>query len=90
MAKAISEGLSFISDPANLARMDKETPIGLFSGGEDPVGGMGKGVEKVLTMFQDAGCRKVSMKLYPGARHEILNEVNRQEVYAVVLAWLAK
>ena len=90
MAKAISEGLSFISDPANLARMDKETPIGLFSGGEDPVGGMGKGVEKVLTMFQDAGCRKVSMKLYPGARHEILNEVNRQEVYADFLAWLEK
>lgn len=88
MFHAMMEGLQYIGDPKNLARMDKTTPVALFSGDDDPVGGQGKGVEKVYRLFQAAGCTDVSMKLYPGARHEILNEVNRQEVYADMLAWL--
>ena len=88
MFRAMMEGLQYIGDPKNLARMDKATPVALFSGDADPVGGRGKGVEKVYRLFRAAGCRDVTMKLYPGARHEILNEVNRQEVYADMLAWL--
>lgn len=68
--------------------MDKQTPVGIFSGDADPVGSMGKGVEKVYNYFVSAGCEDVTMKLYPGARHEILNETNRQEVYGDLLVWL--
>ena len=49
---------------------------------------MGEGVRKVYGFFQDAGVRDVTMKLYPGGRHEMLNEINRDEVYQDVLAWL--
>lgn len=88
MSYAIAEGLQFIGDPRNLARMDPSTPVALFSGEADPVGGMGKGVKKVYQLFQQAGCTDLSLKLYPGARHEILNETNRQEVYRDMLLWL--
>ena len=88
MNHAMMTGLQYIARKENLAKMDKNTPVGLFSGDADPVGAMGKGVKKVYGFFRDAGCRNVTMKLYPGARHEILNETNRQEVYADLLTWL--
>ena len=88
MNHAMMTGLQYIAKKENLAKMDKNTPVGLFSGDADPVGAMGKGVKKVYGFFRDAGCRNVTMKLYPGARHEILNETNRREVYVDLLAWL--
>lgn len=88
MNHAMMTGLRYIAKKENLAKMDKETPVGLFSGDADPVGAMGKGAERVYGFFREAGCRNVTMKLYPGARHEILNEINREEVYADLLAWL--
>ena len=88
MSRDMMEGLQFIADPNNLAKMDPDTPICLFSGEQDPVGSMGAGVRKVYGFFQDAGVRDVTMKLYPGGRHEMLNEINRDEVYQDVLTWL--
>lgn len=81
-------GLQFIANKENLAKMDKDTPVYFFSGDQDPVGAMGEGVKKVFGFFQSAGVRDVTMKLYPGGRHEMLNELNRAEVYADVLSWL--
>lgn len=49
---------------------------------------MGRGVEQVVRMFQDAGCRDLSLHLYPGARHELFHEQNRREVWADLLDWL--
>ena len=63
-------------------------PILLISGDMDPVGGMGKGVRKVDRFLENSGHTRVTFKLYPGARHEILNETNRQEVYDDVLLFL--
>ena len=83
-------GLQFIAGKENLARMDKDTPVYFFSGDKDPVGGTGEGVRKVCGFFRDAGVKDVTMKLYPGGRHEMLNETNRDEVYADVLSWLEK
>jgi len=88
MNHAMMTGLQYISSRKNLQRMDPATPVALFSGDQDPVGGMGKGVRKVYGFFRDAGCRDVTMKLYPGARHEVINELNREEVYADMLTWL--
>lgn len=88
MFGAMMRGLQFIAKPANLAKMDPNTPVYLFSGDRDPVGGMGKGVEKVAALFRRAGCADLSLKLYPGGRHEMLNETNRDQVYQDVLAWL--
>lgn len=81
-------GLQGIAKKTNLARMDKETPVYFFSGGQDPVGAQGRGVEKVAAMFRAAGCKNVSVKLYPGGRHEMFHEINRQEAMENLLKWL--
>lgn len=81
-------GIKFITNPANLKRMDPNTPVLFFSGAKDPVGDSGTGVRKAYQSFLDAGCKNVSIRLYPNGRHEILNELNREEVYADVLAWM--
>ena len=80
--------LQFIARRDQLARMDPSVPVCFLSGQEDPVGGMGRGVEKVVRMFRDAGCRDLSVRLYPGARHELFHEQNRWEVWADLLNWL--
>ena len=82
------EGLQFISNKKNLAKMDPNTPVYLFSGDNDPVGSNGRGVEKVCGYFRAAGTKDLTMKLYPGGRHEMLNETNKDEVFNHVLAWL--
>lgn len=71
----------------NLRRMNLSTPVLFLSGAMDPVGGCGKEVTRAFNSFRKAGVREVRMKLYPGARHEILNDVCRQEVYDDLLAW---
>ncbi|MBC8570825.1 alpha/beta fold hydrolase [Zongyangia hominis] len=63
-------------------------PVFLFSGNQDPVGGYGKGVTKVYHQLKRAGVADITLKLYEGGRHEMLNETNRQDVYLDVLDWL--
>ena len=81
-------GLDFIRKPANLAKMKKTMPVLFFSGTDDPVGGWSKGVRRVVASFIRAGMKDVTLRLYDGGRHEMLNETNKQEVYDDVLAWL--
>ena len=81
-------GLKYIGKQANVNRINKDLPILLFSGDHDPVGSMGRGVKKVYKSFLKAGCKDVTLKLYPGGRHEMLNETNRQEVYEDIFRWL--
>ena len=90
MFRDMMGGLQYISSEKALSRMDPRTPIYLFSGDRDPVGSNGEGVKKVYGFFQDHGTADLTMKLYPGGRHEMLNEINKGEVYADVLAWLEK
>lgn len=88
MNHAMMTGLQYVANKKNLAKMDRNTPIYFFAGDEDPVGASGKGVRKVAGWFRDAGVKDVTVKLYPGGRHEMLNETNKEEVYADTLAWI--
>ena len=88
MFRDMMGGLQYIARRDNLSRMDPDTPVRFFSGDQDPVGSMGAGVRKVEAMFRAAGCREVSVRLYPGGRHEMLNEINRAQVWQDVLDWL--
>lgn len=81
-------GIGFITRQANLARMDRTTPVFFIAGDQDPVGDMGKGVRRAYDSFRKAGVGDVSIKLYHGLRHEILNETGKQYVYQDVLDWL--
>ena len=83
------QGFRFNQRRENLAQMDADTPILLISGADDPVGGMGRGVEKTRKAFVDAGVKNVEMILCPGLRHEILNEPSAPEAAdAPILQWL--
>ena len=68
-------------------KLPKGLPIALFSGDMDPVGSYGKGVVKVYDAMRAAGIQDVTLKLYRGGRHEIINETNRAEVYEDILTW---
>lgn len=81
-------GVKFITNKKNLTKMNKNMPVYFMSGSMDPVGECGKGVEKAYNNFIEAGMNDVSIKLYPEGRHEMLNEINKKEVYSDVLAWL--
>ncbi|MCQ2432083.1 MAG: lysophospholipase [Clostridia bacterium] len=70
------------------AETDKARPIFLISGGDDPVGGYGKGVSEVYKNYQSAGVSDIAIKLFPGCRHEILNERCREEVYETLYGWI--
>ena len=81
-------GVGVVNNPANIATVPKDLPIFVLSGEKDPVGDNGKGVRQVVEQYRTAGVRHVEMHLYPLARHEILNETNRDEVMKDISTWL--
>ncbi|MBC8584572.1 alpha/beta fold hydrolase [Youxingia wuxianensis] len=66
----------------------KSMPIYIISGTMDPVGDFGKGPTSVYNRYVKAGVEDIEMALYEGARHELLNELNRQQVAEDILRWL--
>ncbi|MDD4839136.1 MAG: alpha/beta hydrolase [Clostridia bacterium] len=80
-SKYFLSGLKKAYLPQNLEAIEKKLPIAIFSGEQDPVGGKGKLVKKLFEMYKGIGIEDVSIKLFEGARHEILNETNNKEVY---------
>ena len=81
-------GLKFLTSQKNIGKMNKKAPIYFMSGAEDPVGDYGAGVEKAYKAFCNAGLTDVMIRLYPGGRHEMLNEINRDTVKQDILNWL--
>lgn len=81
-------GILRLHDPVFLAQMPKDIPLLFLAGDADPVGEQGKGVQRAIQSLQAAGVQNIRSKLYPGARHELLMEINRQEVFADILGWL--
>ena len=70
------------------ANYPKELPTIVISGDADPVGDFGKGPDYVYKQLMVSGVSDVSLKLYEGARHELFNETNRDEVFADMLTWI--
>jgi alpha-beta hydrolase superfamily lysophospholipase len=77
-----------VADPALLAGIRRDLPVLIASGDADPLAGGGALIQLLGQRYRDAGLADVTVKLYPGARHEILNESNREEVTADIVAWL--
>ena len=87
---SMMDGLQYIQNPEHLNAMKKDLPVFFIAGGDDPVGGYGAGVEQAAEMFRKHGMEKVDVKIYPLCRHEIHNEINKQEVYEDVASWIEK
>ena len=81
-------GLKELSKLDRLQSMPKALPVYFLSGAMDPVGANGAGVKTVAQQFRDAGMKDVTVKLYEGGRHEMFNEINRDEVTADLIDWL--
>lgn len=81
-------GILRLHDPVLLAQTPKDIPLFFLAGDADPVGEQGKGVQRAIQSLQAVGVKNIRSKLYPGARHELLLEINRQEVFADILGWL--
>jgi alpha-beta hydrolase superfamily lysophospholipase len=78
-----------LSDPTNLRKIRSDLPIYTFSGSEDPVGQQLDGVKIQIDRYRQAGIRNISHDFYSGGRHEMLNEINREEVIANLLRWIS-
>ena len=77
--------LSKLYSPEALSGISKDLPVFIISGDRDPVGGMGKLINRLYEVYKDNGLSHVEVKLYPEARHELLNELCREEVMSDVL-----
>lgn len=80
--------LDRLNQEENINAMPKTLPIHFISGDMDPVGNYGKGVRKAYADFEKAGMERISLKLYPGGRHELLNETNKKQVYEDLYPWI--
>ena len=90
LLREMMKGLTYIEKPAHLEAMKKDLPVFFVAGGDDPVGSYGKGVRHTVSQFKKAGMTDVSCRIYPLCRHEILNEINRQEIFEDIGGWIQK
>jgi alpha-beta hydrolase superfamily lysophospholipase len=84
------EGILEINKETNIDKIAKHKPMYLFAGDMDPVGNYGKGPVEVFEKFKKVGVEDIELKIYPEGRHEMLNEINKDEVYNDLLLWLDK
>ena len=80
------------TDPESLRIFvrDNITYLGPIWGGDDPVGNYGAGVRQTGEEFKKSGMQDVTVRLFPLCRHEILNEINREEIYKFVSGWICE
>lgn len=86
--KDLLTGVAFANSRANAGKLPKDLPLLIISGSMDPVGNFSKGVNKVYNLYREAGLADVTLNLVDGARHELLNETNRKEIFQYLLAWI--
>lgn len=79
-----------IRDPAEIANIRKDLPIYVFVGDKDPINDDLKLLEPLVHRYREAGLEDLTVKVYPGGRHEMLNETNRAEVVSDLAAWLER
>jgi len=84
------DGLDAMARPANQARIPKTLPVLVIAGTHDPVSGGGKGLRQLLEAYGAAGLSWVESRFYDKARHELLNETNRDAVTADIVAFLER
>ncbi|MGA9872679.1 MAG: alpha/beta hydrolase [Rhodococcus sp. (in: high G+C Gram-positive bacteria)] len=77
-----------LADPHRLGEIRSQLPMLLVSGSDDPLAGGGQLIETLAGRYREAGLSDVTGTIYPGARHELVNETNRDEVTADIIRWL--
>jgi alpha-beta hydrolase superfamily lysophospholipase len=85
LAIDVLDALPGLASPAIFAKVRKDLPIYVFSGEKDPVGA---NIQGLIAALKGAGFTRLTTRIYPGARHETLNETNRDEVTRDLITWL--
>ena len=86
--------LFYLEQNCNRMQSIKKTPVNMpllfVSGDADPAGNYGLGVRKIAAAYRAAGCQDLDVIFYKGSRHELLNELNKEQVYGDISRWLEK
>jgi alpha-beta hydrolase superfamily lysophospholipase len=75
-------------EPENERRVPVGVPLLVFAGDQDPVGEFGEGIRDLVARYEKLGVGPITLRLYPQGRHEMLNETNRDQVHADLVAWM--
>lgn len=86
--KEFISSLAKLNQPHKLSKIDSNLPILIISGKEDPVGQFGKGLVKLSRLYLKNNLKNVNLIIYPNARHELLNEFNKEKVKNDVIDWM--
>lgn len=86
--KALFAGARQLADNALVASMRPDLPIYVTVGDKDPVNGGLSLVQALIGRYKEAGLTDITLKVWEGARHEVFNEINRDEVFADLFAWI--
>lgn len=88
LARDFCQGMEKINRSEELQKMRHNLPVLLVTGEKDPVHNHMQYIEELLANYTSLGMQDVTSRVYPDARHEVLNEINRQEVYQDIVNWL--
>lgn len=88
--KNLTKGTATMANKNKIKNINKELPILILGGSNDPVSSNGKGLKKLYEQYKKLNIKNVSLKIYDGARHEIYNEINKEEVYNDTLEFIYK
>jgi len=86
----LAQGLVNLNKLENIKKIRTDLPLFFISGSEDPVGKFSKAMPKILYRYHKAGMKDIQHRLYLGARHELLNEINKDEVMNDIYEWIDK
>ena len=82
------EGSAISQAKLSLLKISKDLPIYIFSGSQDPVHGGQADLDRLVDAYRKCGLAQITYKLYPGGRHEMFNETNKDEVLSELVLWL--
>jgi len=88
--RSFFRALLFLKTRKSVLQIPTDLPVLFLSGEKDPVGDFGKGVKAVYETYRQEEFKNLELHLFPGSRHELLNETNRDEVMEVLCHWLLK
>lgn len=84
------DGIAELAKPTHKQRIQPDFPLYILAGSRDPVCENGKGAAALMEEYRAAGLANLTCKIYPEGRHEMLNEINRQEVVDDLMLWLER
>ena len=87
--QSFSDAFPRLGDPRELLKMQRDLPVYIFSGSDDPVGQRLEGVRVLIDRYRSAGLTALSHDFYSGGRHEMLHETNRRDVITNLLVWMS-